>query len=549
MDVLLDDDLLAALDKASPAETADLIRGLPPEVVEMLLARVGRGFHEIPLGPAEQAHEIDPTAFRIRPHIDYVSSRLAQAVKDVEEGRNRKLAVSLPPRAGKSTLVSMYGPLWMMRLHPEWKFILASYDASLSGGWARQIREIIEERPELGIQLAKDGGAGSSWRLEHNGSMFSTSLRGGMTGRGARVMIIDDPIKDFVEAHSELIRENVWNWWLSTVQTRLEPPHLVIVVMTRWHEDDLIGRLLSKDYEGDPSEWEIISIPAIAEPDDAIGRQRGEPLLSPLLEEDEVAAAARWDDVKRSVGTYTFNAMYQQRPSPAKGAIFDMGWWRYWTMDPSKATEDGRVVYLDPSSLIGARWLDSWDFAFKEKADSDYVVGQRWCRHGANRYLIAQKRDRWRFTRCLHEMEQWATTDNPGVSPCGHLVHQRLVEEKANGAAIIDTLHDKIAGLKPITPVIGKEARARAVTPECESGNIYFPHPSDPGNEWVTADLIPELREFPHGMNDDQVDALVQALLELRDPGRGGITVPGQQPRRVPRDITRVGASALRRRG
>jgi len=153
-------------------------------------------------------------------------------------------------------------------------------------------------------------------------------------------------------------------------------------------------------------------------------------------------------------------------------------------------------------------------------------------------------------------MKQWVRTDDDYASPYGRYVHDRLIEDKANGSAIIDTLKEFVAGLKPINPSIGKVARARAVTPECESGNVYLPLPSDEGNEWVQ-DLLSEIRNFPHDANDDQVDTLVQALAYLRDSGRGGLTVPGgatSRPRRgqswqVPRDIARTALrDATRRR-
>lgn len=301
-----------------------------------------------------------------------------------------------------------------------------------------------------------------------------------------------------------------------------------------------MGRLFSNEYEGDPSKWERISLPALAEEDDVLGRAEGEPLLSPIIDEDRNQALDRIMDVKRSVGTYTFSAMHQQRPAPAKGAIFDSGWWRFWTMNSANATADGRVVHLDPSSLTGGMWTDSWDANFESSDDSKggWVVGQRWVRQAANRYLVAQRRGRWTFTQTLMQMGEWALNDDPRLSPCGHLVHERLVEKKANGAAIIDVLKEKISGIKPINPTASKEARARAITPECESGNVYLPYPGDPGNEWVS-DLLSELRLFPHDTADDQVDALTQALSRLRSHGAGQVSVPGrmgqtwQRPRNV----------------
>lgn len=525
---------------AANAVTDRQVRDLTARIAS--ITRTYRIKHRIglPADPLSQAREIDP-AYRPRPHLTFLADRVSAAVRDVEAGVNRMMAVSMPPRSGKSMELSLFTPLWTLRGHPDWKIVTVSYDPALTAAWARQDRRLIEANPELGIALAPDSGSGTDWRTEEGGGIFATSIRGSFTGRGVKVLIIDDPIKDFVDAHSAVMRQALWDWWLSVAQTRLEPPYLVLVVMTRWHEDDLIGRLLSREHEGDPADWEVISLAALAKANDPLGRAEGEPLLSPLSDETPEEAITRWEGVRRTVGSYVFAAMYQQEPSPAKGAIFDTGWWRYWTSDPGKETSDGRVRYLDPASLTGARWVDSWDCAFKDpdsaaggkqrkqrkQGGSSYVVGQRWVRSGANRYLIAQVRDRWNFVRTVEAMQTWARPLDPVASPYGHLVHQRIVEDKANGPAILAVLQDRISGLKPANPTVSKEARARAITPEVESGNVYLPHPDDPGNEWV-ADLLSELRNFPYDAHDDQVDALTQALSELRDEGRGGLTVPGR---------------------
>jgi predicted phage terminase large subunit-like protein len=548
--------VLATLKQAAAtASSADEIASVTARIAS--ISRQYRIMHGIgiPASPHLQAIEVDP-GYVIRPHIEYIGNRLAQAVRDVERGQSRHLAVSLPPRAGKSLLISQHGPLWMLRRHPEWKIVMTAHDGGLTSGWARSLRRTIEDKPELGIALARDGGAGSQWETLEKGGVFATSVRGALTGRGARVMIIDDPVKDFVDAHSVAARQTLWDWWLSVAQTRLEPPYLVIAVMTRWHEDDFIGRLFSEDYEGDPRDWEKISLPAIADrEDDPLGRTEGTPLLSPLLVEDDEQALARWNSVKRAVGTYTFSAMYQQRPAPAKGAIFDAGWWRFWTWDPAKVTDDGRVVQFDPSQQTGGKWLDSWDCNFEsnEKSKGGWVVGQRWVRVGANRFLVAQQRNRWTFTQTIKGMEMWSEVNDPIRSPCGWMVHQRYIEKKANGAAVIDTLRERISGLVPVNPTASKESRARAVTPECESGNVFLPHPGDPGNEWV-ADLLSELRNFPYDSADDQVDALTQALSALRESGRGQITVPGRAARpngqpgwSVPRNVAAAALTDMQR--
>jgi predicted phage terminase large subunit-like protein len=524
------DELLALLDGLTNDEVADLVQGLSPAVAASLLDLFGRPptRDHGPETPLALARQLDP-GFRVRPHLAHLSRSLHQAVTDVEQGLNRRLIIEMPPRSGKTTMTTLFTPSWILRRHPSWPIALTSHDGSLATTWGRQIRRWVEGGQLGDLRIAADAGAVGAWETTDGGKLLSISIRESFTGRGAKVLVIDDPHKDFVDAHSPLIRSNIWDWWLSVAQTRLEPPYLVVVVMTRWHEDDLIGRLLSKDYEGDPSTWDVLRIPALAEEDDPLGREPGEPLISPLLDETREEALARWAEVRSSVGSYIFAGMYQQRPAPAKGSIFDTSWWRYWTSDPDKATGDGRIVHLEPGSLTGARWLDSWDMAFKAdtaSAGSSWVVGQRWVRSGPRRFLVAQQRQHWTFTQSIAAMRRWARTTDPLASPYGHLVHQRLVEDKANGPAIMDTLKEEIAGIKAVQATVGKESRARAVSPEIESGHVYLPHPTDPGHEWV-ADLLSELRNFPNDVADDQVDALTQALAELREAGRGSISVPG----------------------
>src|SRR5699024_10717459 len=192
----------------------------------------------------------------------------------------------MPPRAGKSLLLSQFTPLWLLRRHPEWKIVQASHDGNLVSQWSRSVRRMIQDRPGLGMAIANDSRAWSQWTTVEGGGIYATSIRGALTGRGARVMIIDDPVKDYVDAHSATMRQNLWDWWLTVAQTRLEPASLEIVVMTRWHEDDFEGRIFSDEFEGNPRNWERIVLPAIAERDDIIGREEGEPLLSPLIPDE-----------------------------------------------------------------------------------------------------------------------------------------------------------------------------------------------------------------------------------------------------------------------
>lgn len=519
-------DLADVLGLLDPEDIEQAVRGMSPAEAQAVLDAMDQVPPEVPSTPLAQAQALDPL-YRSRPHLDYLSDRLTAAVEKVEQGISQYLVVSMPPRSGKSQLSSVFFPVWLLNRQPKWQIGLISHDPSLAVLWGRNVRNLIEEKGEaLGVTLAKDAGAAAEWQTTEKGGVVSRSVGQSVTGRGFNVLIVDDAVKDYADAHSPTKREALWNWWINNAQTRQNGPWLVVFIGTRWHEDDVIGRLLSDETEGDPTQWENIKFPAIAEDTDVLGRHPGEPLLSPLMEETVEEALTRWTQVRRGVGTYAWSALYQQAPSPAKGMIFNSDWWRFWTSNPAHATDDGKVVHVPEEAWASMRWLDSWDMAFKATSTSDYVVGQRWAQQGARRFLVHQERERLTFTQSLARLRIWA--DHRGGTPHANKVHERVVEDKANGTAVIDTLTSEISGMVAVNPTDSKEARARSTTPEAEAGNIFFPFPGDPGNEWVT-DLLSELREFPTGVHDDQVDAYSQAQMRMRGPQSASITVPGQQ--------------------
>ena len=536
---------LTDLGEFDPEEVAVALDDLPDHVVQLLTAGSSSVDGAAPT-PLDEARIIDDK-YRVRAHLEYLSNRLASAVQDVENGISRKITVSMPPRSGKSHLSSEFFPVWLLHKHPDWKIGLISHSPSLATSWGRSVRRVIEEYgAQLGIELAKDAGAVSDWETTKGGGIISRSAPGqSITGYGFKILLIDDPVKNFATAHSEDARNKLWQWWTGDAFTRLEPPSLTVVVGTRWHEDDMIGRLLSKEHEGNPDDWEVISFPALAENDDVLGRSPGEPIISPIIDESQEEAVQRWDEVRESVGEYAWAALYMQRPSPAQGAIFETDKFRYWTTDPEMLIDDDPSVRLiDPSRMSHARWIDSWDAAFKGTDSSDFVVGQRWAVDGKDRFLIEQERDRWSFTQTVERVKRWETDAVVG----SNWVYEKLIEDKANGPAIIDTLKSHVQGIKPITPKSSKEARARAVTPEVEAGHIYLPHPDEPGNEWVR-DLVSECRAFPNGANDDQVDAMTQVLNHVRASGKASITVPGRvQGSRASAVIPKRGSINSRRR-
>lgn len=480
-----------------------------PDTVAVVEAKARQELAD--LSPMGLAQQIDPT-YRSRPHLDHLDVILARAVRRVEQGESVFIRISEPPRSGKSVLCSQFFPLWVLKKHPDWKVGLISYSDPLAAAWGRQVRRFVEDvRLGLGLEVAPDAGAVKDWETTKRGGVTARSIGMGITGRGFKVLIVDDAVKDMADANSEARRKALREWWQTTARTRLEPPSLVLVIGTRWHEDDFTGWV---ETTGDP--FETVNLPAIADHDpskgetDALGRAPGEPLLSPLMEETPEQALARWQSIRVAVGPYSWAALYQQTPLPSEGAVFHVDWFRYWTRNPELVSDN--CVLFDPTTAKHGEWLDSWDLASEAKESADYSVGQRWVKVGPDRFLVAQSRDQTAFTETLLKIEQWAKPESELGT--GRFVKLRLVEKAAVGRAILDTLKRKAAGFVGVDPRGSKEQRARAVTPECESGHVYLPHPSEA--PWV-AELLAELQSFPSGKHDDQVDTLSQALGRLGD--------------------------------
>lgn len=410
---------------------------------------------------------------------------LDKALQDVSEGRIKRLIVTMPPRHGKSERVSRKFPAWHIGRNPNDEVILASYSIDLSRGFSRIARDTLSAHADVfGVKVDKNNQSAESWGTEgYRGGLHAAGVGGPITGKGARIAIIDDPVKNAEEADSETMRDKIWEWYTSTLYTRLTPDGRIIVVMTRWHEDDLVGRLLKKEQdelkEGSHKgeRWTVINFPAIAEQDDYLGRSEGEPLWP-----EQGFDRERMEQIKIDVGSRVFNALYQQRPSAAEGNLLKREWWNYYEYLP------------DINSM-----LISVDAAFKDEDDSDFVVCQVWGRHGPNVYLVDQVRARMNFLATIQTIRNLYKK-----YPHAAL---KLIEDKANGTAIIQTLSREMSGIIPVKPEGGKVARVNAVSAFIESGNVYLPRTA----EWI-GDFIEEASNFPNGKNDDQVDAMSQAL-------------------------------------
>jgi predicted phage terminase large subunit-like protein len=286
-------------------------------------------------------------------------------------------------------------------------------------------------------------------------------------------MIIDDPIKNREEADSETHREKIWDEWIDSFSSRLHPGAIVILILTRWHEDDLQGRLMNAEY-GQPLNWAVYNFPLEAEENDILGRNPGDPLWPERYGKTFIEERKRYPS--------SFNSLYQGRPSSAAGNILKREWWQYYDQLPEMVTT-----------------IMSVDATFKDEDDNDFVAIQVWGKRGADMYMIDNLKARMNFPTTLQAIRNMTKKHPAAIT--------RLVEDKANGPAIIAMLHREIGGMIPVKPEGGKVARVNAVSPHIESGNVYLPRHA----EWVH-DFVEECASFPKGKNDDQVDAMSQAL-------------------------------------
>lgn len=410
-----------------------------------------------------------------------------------------------------SGLTSRWGPTWFLNRWPGRRVIMTSYSDHLVVDQSRQVRDLFAAGG-LNTQVRKGAATQARWDTTAGGGMLAAGIAGSVTGYPAHLFVMDDPFKGWEEAHSKAARDRVWNFWRAVAVTRLAPGAAVVITTTRWHEDDIVGRLRSTEWEGDPDEWEVLSIPAISEGDgDPLDRPEGEPLYRPDEDHDLGGALAFLAGKRKDAGPYLWNGMFQQRPSEPEGTILRRAWWQFYRREGDDIVRpDGTRIAIDTLRIV-----QSWDMAFKDKTTSDYVVGQVWGALGrGDRFLLDQWRDRADYVATKNAMKKmrkrWPQTS------------ATWIEDKANGPAIVSELKRELSGLVPDEPKGDKVQRAYGVQGDLEAGSIWIPAPGH-----ATFDVqafIQECADFPNGTNDDQVDAFTQAILRLR----GGTTVVEQ---------------------
>lgn len=426
---------------------------------------------------------------------------IAPYLQRIADGERLFIIVELPPQHGKSTFITETFPSYYLMKNPDRLVMVVSYSEDLYKKFGRKNREKFREysEPLFDLKISSETSSVSEWGVSgHIGQLFSTSILGGATGRGSNLLIIDDPVKNRSDVQSKLKRDKVYDEWTGTFYSRLSADGSVIVIMTRWHEDDLAGRLLKEK----KLPWIEIKIPAIAEEDDLLGREIGE-ALAPEIGKDE-----KWAEQTKIVsGSRDWASLYQQRPTPAGGDIFKRSWAKYYVPTQEMKVKLGLDddVKVMPTSFN--QQVQSWDCTFKDKDTSDYVAGHLWARHGADFYLRDRHHERMGIVETMKAIKAM-TARWPAAKA-------KLVEDKANGSAVIEMLEKQIPGMIGVNPEGGKEVRAQAVAPFWESGNVYMPHPL--WKPW-TDEILDELESFPNGAHDDDVDAMSQALVKMDKP-------------------------------
>jgi len=444
--------------------------------------------------------------------VNWHNIHLCQKLDLFAQKKIKRLMIFMPPRHGKSEQGSRRLPAFIFGKNPTANIIATSYSSDLASRMNRDVQRIIDTPeyyqvfPESRLNSSNVATVSqNSWLrnsemfeiVNFGGAYKCAGVGSGITGMGADYLLIDDPFKDMKEANSATIRNGVWDWYTSTAYTRLEKGGCVLLIMTRWHEDDLAGRLLEKAKK-DPNadQWDVVSFEAIKDTKNNLDdpRKGGEALWPWKYSEENLAS------IKASSTARVWNALYQQRPSALEGNIINR----------SDINFYGGPTGVDLPERFRQQ-VHSWDFTFKKSDTADFVVGTVWGSYEGF-WLLDCVRDRMGFNESLKAIKA-LIKKHPKYNSI-------LIEAKANGEAIMDMIKKDVKKITPINPTDSKLARFEAVSPIFSEGDIWFPHPSIA--PWVEG-FIDELCTFPNGANDDRVDSTSQALNHLDKKSRSSL--------------------------
>lgn len=441
---------------------------------------------------------------------DPVHHLIASKLEAVERGEIRRLMIFTAPRIGKSELSTRRFPAWFMARNPTKNVISASYNADFAKGFGRNVRDIIQS-PEFArifpdVAIRADNRSADEWQLEKGGQYYAVGVGTSTTGRGASIFLIDDPVKDRKEADSQSVREDQWNWYRDVVYTRLEEDAAIVLTLTRWHTDDIAGRLVELMDQGKGVPWEILSLPALpifrrlqdgtpvllddgTVPGDPLGRRPNDPIspsrfsLAALLDRQEVLGERSW------------NALYQQQPMSEEGGMFHASWF-------------GEAGELSPRRTR----VRAWDFG--ATINGDFTAGVLMSRDPAGTFVVEDV-IRVRDTPMRIEDLVLRTAQNDGRAT------QIIIPQDPGQAGVsqANNYTRKLAGykVKAVRPTGPKITRAEAFAAQCEAGNVKLVKRMWNGN------FLDEISTFPLGSHDDQVDAASDAFNALLGPRKAAI--------------------------
>lgn len=426
-------------------------------------------------------HLLDFVSYRFQGYKEnWHHRKLADALERVEKGELKRLIVNMPPRHGKSELVSVNFPAWCMGRNKDRSIIAASYAASLAQDFGRKVRNIMDDtdyKVLFDTRLAEDSQSKGSWATNGRGEYNAVGVGGSITGKGASIAIIDDPVKNREEADSEVISESIWDWYRSTLRTRLTPDGAIVIVMTRWKDNDLVGRILEEQKLSSGEEWEVITLPAIAEDDEEF-RKEGEALWA------DHYTLKNLEQTRLDIGNYEFASQYQQNPVNRETQIFKPELFRYIPLEEVKNKITSCYVTIDSAlskkknsdnTGVCINWVDGdnvWYLkAYTVKVDPTQLIQLIFDLHSVYKPIAIG----------LEE-----TTMTQAIDPF-------LTVEMAKKNVFPNVVPLKHGG-------VNKEIRIKGLLPRYERGHIYHIN-------GLCNDLEKELVRFPSSAHDDCMDA------------------------------------------
>lgn len=439
-----------------------------------------------------------------KPHLDLIDD----AYQRIAEGRldKRGVIITMPPRHGKSQRATRWGPIWFLQRQPDKRVVVACHTQALADDHARWVRDTVESPPwvdgktfNLGFRIRRTSKAVSRWDLDSwQGGMYAVGVGGPLTGRGADLLIIDDPVKSAADADSKVMRDRVWDWWESTASTRLEPSGKVIVIMTRWHEDDLAGRLLTRE----PDQWEQINLPALAEAEDQLGRAVGEPLWAERYDRDDLL------HTRAHISPRWWAAQYQQRPSPPEGSVWRGEWiTQNRVLIGAVPAMADIVVGVDPSGsdsdsaaecgiIVAGRGIDGDGYVIDDRSlrgtprEWANAVWHALLDHGASRVVLEDNYGKLMATDVLRSA--WQAEVAPALAAKGR--------------------NRPMPHISPVNAQAGKRLRAEPIAVRYDLGQV---HHVDDGSGHLSDVEAQMIGWTGSGDSPDRLDALVHALTAL----------------------------------